>query len=141
VEGPISVEVICHTPTADQPTCPKGCAPLCISDRALKRAIEPVDGRAVLEKLGELPISTWTYRSDPADVRHMGPMAQDFHRLFGLGDTDKAYHPIDAHGVALAAIQALRELADEQQRRIDSLERENRDLARRLRAVEKNRPR
>ena len=37
----------------------------------------------------------------------MGPMAQDFHRAFGLGDRDTEIVTIDADGVALAAIQGL----------------------------------
>ena len=88
VEGPISASLGCHTPTPDQPTCPKGCAPLCISDRAVKRAVEPVNTQDVLAKVGELPISTWRYLSEAPGVRHMGPMAQDFRRAFGLGDSD-----------------------------------------------------
>ena len=34
-------------------------------------------------------------------------MAQDFHASFGLGNDDRTFHSVDAHGVALAAIQAL----------------------------------
>jgi hypothetical protein len=139
IEGPISSAIVCHTPTAAEPTCPPGCAPLCVSDRNLKRAITPVDPHEVLARLGGLPISTWSYKSDPESVRHMGPMAQDFRAAFGLGDTDRAYHAIDAHGVALAAIQALGRLTDEQRRRIETLERENRALERRLRLLERGR--
>jgi hypothetical protein len=119
---------VCYTPTADQPTCPQGCAPLCISDRTLKRDIEPIDRFAVLDTVSRLPISTWSYKSDPTGVRHMGPMAQDFKAAFGLGDTDRGYYSVDAHGVSIAAIQALYELELEQSRRIDRLERENATL-------------
>ena len=126
----------CHTPTPDQPTCPTGCAPLCVSDRDQKKNITPVDGRAVLGALRTLPIATWSYREEPAAVRHMGPMAQDFRAAFGLGDGDRHYHAVDAHGVALAAIQALQAAAEQQQRRIEALEKENRALARKLRALE-----
>jgi hypothetical protein len=125
---------VCHKPTAEQPTCPQGCAPLCISDRNAKKNIAPVDGAAVLETLGRLPISTWTYRSEPDGVRHLGPMAQDFRARFGLGDDDKTYYAVDAQGVALAAIQELDRVVREQQRRIEKLERENRELARRVHA-------
>jgi hypothetical protein len=52
-------------------------------------------------------------------------MAQDFKAAFGLGDTDRAYHPIDAHGVSLAAIKALNERSLEQEARIDRLVQEN----------------
>ena len=30
---------------------------------------------------------------------------QDFRDSFGLGNTDKGYHSIDAHGVSLASIK------------------------------------
>jgi hypothetical protein len=42
-----------------------------------------------------------------AEVRHVGPMAQDFHAAFGLGDSDKSIGMQDIEGVALAAIQGL----------------------------------
>ena len=126
----------CYTPTADKPSCPIGCGALglCMSDRTIKGAIEPVDSRAVLDKVRDLPISTWQYLSDPADVRHMGPMAQHFRQAFGLGDSDRVYHAVDGHGVALASIQALARLAAEQQRRIAYLEH-------RLRTLERKQPR
>jgi hypothetical protein len=127
--GPVaSLYPVCLTPTAAQPTCPAGCAPLCKSDRNAKRDIEPVDEQEVLETVAELPVSTWSYKSDDPAVRHLGPMAQDFHAAFGLGDTDRAYNAIDAHGVALAAIKALYERSQAQDARIERLEMENRDL-------------
>jgi hypothetical protein len=129
-------EPSCFTPTADQKTCPQGCAPLCVSDRNQKKNIAPVDAAAILEKVGRLPISSWTYLKEPADVRHLGPMAQDFRASFGLGDDDRTYFAVDAQGVALAAIQALDHLVTTQELRIEKLERENRDLARRLRALD-----
>ena len=55
-------------------------------------------------------------------------MAQDFRASFGLGDDDRTYHSVDAHGVALAAIQALEKRVVEQGKRIQRLERENRRL-------------
>jgi hypothetical protein len=99
-----------------------------LSDRNVKRDIAPVDDQAVLEVLATLPVSTWSYKSDDLAVRHLGPMAQDFYSAFGLGDTDRAYNSIDAHGVALAAIKALYERSRAQDARIERLEQENRDL-------------
>jgi hypothetical protein len=81
-----------------------------------------------------MPVSTWSYRADPAGVRHMGPMAQDFKAAFRLGDTDRAYHSIDAHGVTMAAIQALYEISLDQGRKIQRLEEQNELLQRRLSA-------
>ena len=82
----------------------------------------------MLAAVAQMPVSSWAYKSDDPSVRHLGPMAQDFYSAFRLGDTDCAYDPIDAHGVALAAIKALAEQVQEQNARIESLERENREL-------------
>jgi hypothetical protein len=84
----------------------------------------------VLERVGRIPVSTWSYKSEDPSVRHLGPMAQDFYAAFGLGDTDRAYNAIDAHGVALAAIKALYERSIEQDARIERLESENAELRR-----------
>ncbi len=124
-EGPVGGNPTCYTPTPAQPTCPQGCAPQCVSDRNLKQEITPIDGREVLERLASVPMSTWSYKSDDPSVRHLGPMAQDFHAAFGLGNTDRAYDPIDAHGVAFAAIQGLYQMVQEQNARIEHLEQEN----------------
>ena len=127
-EGPVSGASQCFTPTPSQKTCPQGCAPLCVSDRNAKRDVTPVDERAVLEAVGRMPMSTWSYKTDERSVRHLGPMSQDFHDAFGLGATDLAYDPIDAHGVAFASIKGLYAVVHEQNARIDRLEQENRAL-------------
>ena len=127
-QGPVSGAPVCFTPTTQQPTCEQGCAPLCQSDRNIKTDVRPIDERQVLERVAALPLSTWRYSSDPGDVRHLGPMAQDFRSAFGLGDTDKGYHSIDAHGVSLASIKALFEMVQEQELRLRRLEVENAQL-------------
>jgi trimeric autotransporter adhesin len=77
------------------------------SDRNLKENFEPVDGQDVLDRLAELPISTWNYKAGDPDARHMGPVAQDFYTTFGLGEDDRHIAAMDTSGVALAAIQEL----------------------------------
>jgi hypothetical protein len=131
-QGPVSGVPTCFTPTPDQKTCPQGCAPLCVSDRNAKKNIAPADTREILDKVARLPISTWTYNEEPSAVRHLGPMAQDFRASFGLGTDDRTYNAVDAHGVALAAIQALERIVAVQEKRIEKLERENRQLEQRL---------
>ena len=78
-----------------------------ISDRNAKANFAPVDGRKVLEQLAAIPIETWNYKSQQPSTRHMGPMAQDFHAAFQVGEDDKHITTIDADGVAMAAIQGL----------------------------------
>jgi hypothetical protein len=83
------------------------------SDRNMKQDFSAVDAQAVLEKVAQLPIQTWTYKNDP-HTRHVGPMAQDFHAAFGVGPDDKHIATVDADGVALAAIQGLNQKVEEQ---------------------------
>jgi hypothetical protein len=78
-----------------------------ISDRAVKANLASVDPVDMLARVRELPIATWNYTSDDSAIRHIGPMAQDFATAFGVGADDHHIHPIDGHGVALAAIQGL----------------------------------
>jgi hypothetical protein len=91
------------------------------SDRNLKENFAPVDGSSVLAKLKAMPMQTWNYRADPAAVRHLGPMAQDFYAAFGLGHDDKHISTVDEGGVALAAIQALYQMNLEKDAQIKDL--------------------
>ena len=92
------------------------------SDRTLKERFQPVDTGAALAAVARLPIERWSYKGEA--VRHLGPMAQDFAAAFGLGADDRHIFPLDAAGVALAAIQGLHALARAQQARLDAIERE-----------------
>jgi hypothetical protein len=94
------------------------------SDRANKDNLRPVDAKAVLRKVASMPIATWNWKSQDASIRHMGPMAQDFHAAFGLGETPKGISTVDADGVALAAIQGLHQLIKQKDRKISAMERE-----------------
>jgi hypothetical protein len=106
------------------------------SDVGRKDNFASVGGDEILQKIGELAISTWNYQSDDDAVRHMGPMAQDFYRLFGLGTDQEHIAPLDANGVALVGIQELYQLAQAQQARIEQLEADNQSLEGRLDTLE-----
>lgn len=80
--------------------CPK-------SDRNLKTEFAEIDAAEVLRKVVALPITSWRYRKDGPEVRHLGPMAQDFFAAFGLWNSDTMIFPLDASGVSMAAIQGL----------------------------------
>lgn len=78
-----------------------------LSDRAAKQDFAAVDTALVLDKVAQLPLSSWVYKANPG-VRHLGPTAQDFHAAFTLGDVDgRTIATVDVDGVALAAIQGL----------------------------------
>ncbi len=88
----------------------------------------PVDAQALLARLAQLPITIW--RTQDASTHHVGPMAEDFNQLVeGLGGENAAsINSLDADGVALAAIQGLYQLIQEQADQIEQLERDNADL-------------
>jgi hypothetical protein len=99
------------------------------SGRDAKRL--PADPRVILKRLARLPIHTWSYKRDDPRMRHIGPMAQDFTAVFGVGD----HHGInlaDALGVAYASIQALNEMLLERAAAIRSLRRELKKIQSRL---------
>jgi hypothetical protein len=109
------------------------------SDRNSKEGVTPVDPQAVLEKVSRLPLAEWNYKGYPQ--RHIGPMAQDFHRLFPLNDNDKAIDGGDLPGVALAAIQGLNQKLEEQlkakEAQLEKLTQRNESLEKRLETLEK----
>ncbi len=85
-----------------------------VSDRNLKENLTPVDHGHLLDALNAIPMTTWNMKTQNAAIRHMGPMAQDFHAAFGIGETNTHIGYSDADGVALAAIQGLYRMLIEQ---------------------------
>jgi hypothetical protein len=98
------------------------------SDRNAKQDFQPVSPAEVLQKVAALPITTWKFK-DLKNGRHLGPMAQDFHAAFGLGNTDKGITTVDEGGVALAAIQGLNQ-------KLEATRAENAELKARLEKLE-----
>src|SRR5260221_14418523 len=91
------------------------------SDRNVKREFAPVDTSNILNRVAQLTITTWSYKAEDQSVRHIGPMAQDFAEMFGVGQDDKHINMVDANGIALAAIQALYEKVNERDIQIAEL--------------------
>ena len=112
---------------------------ICSSDRNVKERIEPITPSRVLAGVLAMPVSTWSIIG--TKVRQMGPMAQDFYRAFGLGDTDKAINSIDSSGVAFAAIQGLNQKLTDEVRalraKLATKDQEASQLKARLAAIEK----
>jgi hypothetical protein len=88
----------------------------------MKDGFSPVDPQAVLAQVAELPLASWTYKKDDGAIRHIGPMAEDFHAAFGLGADDRYISDSDTVGVALAAIQGLNQVVEQKDQRIVKLE-------------------
>jgi Chaperone of endosialidase len=94
-------------------------APLFASSRECKEDFEPVDGSTALETVRRLPIAEWQYKPQasqqlslygnaPDMGRHIGPMAEDWQQLTGLGDGSS----IDLRDLVGYLAAGLAELAD-----------------------------
>ncbi|MBL8300116.1 MAG: tail fiber domain-containing protein [Rhodanobacteraceae bacterium] len=92
------------------------------SDRNSKENFRTLDHKSLLQKIAQLDITEWNFKYEKDDVRHIGPMAQDFHKVFGLGERDDRIAPLDTSGVALAAVQGLQKELAERDSRIAELE-------------------
>ena len=99
--------------------------PVFVSRRGARpkgRMPHPPTPAAVLQELTRLPVSTWRYKWEDPDVRHLGPMAQDFAAAFGLGENERWIDTIDADGVNMVAIQELARRVRAIERRLDRLD-------------------
>jgi hypothetical protein len=92
------------------------------SDRNSKENFEEVNETELLELISEMDISKWNYKAQGEEVKHIGPVAQDFYEKFGLGTDDKSISTVDASGIALAAIKALYQENQELKKRLEKLE-------------------
>jgi len=102
-----------------------------LSDRNLKKDIQPVNPQLILEKLARVPVAQWHYAWEPDSAPlNLGPMAQDFKAAFFPGREDTSISTLEFDGVALAAIQGLNQKLEEQKT-------ENAGLKERLEVLEK----
>jgi len=91
-----------------------------LSSASTKTNVNGVDPQTVLAGVESLDVATWEYKSQD-DAVHMGPMAEQFHEAFQLGEDERRIANVDADGVALAAIQGLSQQLAERDERIDEL--------------------
>jgi trimeric autotransporter adhesin len=91
-----------------------------LSDRNAKENFSGANPRDVLAKLVALPLAIWNYKTQDPSIRHIGPVAQDFHAAFGVGEDERRISSVDADGVALAAIQGLNQKVEEENRALRS---------------------
>jgi len=99
------------------------------SDENLKEHFSRVESKELLEQIDELPINRWNYKADADEVIHIGPTAQDFRRVFGVGRDDKTISTIDPSGIALAAIKELNKQNRKLQAQNEELKRQLDELA------------
>jgi trimeric autotransporter adhesin len=77
------------------------------SDSTKKEDKSALKGSEILSKIMQLPISQWKYKG--TNEYHIGPMAQDFYKLFNVGSNNLNISSIDPAGIALKGIQELQQ--------------------------------
>ncbi len=97
-----------------------------------------MDGSELLDQVSRLPISRWNYKSEGEASSHIGPTAQDFQKVFGVGSDGKSISTIDPSGIALAAIAQLHTENQELRRRNESLESRFEALMKKVERLEKD---
>lgn len=118
-----------------------------VSDRNKKENFVKVDGEKILKGIEMLEVTSWNYKTQSADIKHIGPMAQDFYKLFNFGESDTTITSIDIDGVNLIALKTLalktkelKKSADEVEHlktKIEKLEKEKMLLEKRIVFIEK----
>jgi hypothetical protein len=108
-----------------------------VSDKNKKENFRPVDAEEVLHKVRDLNVMSWNYIGHDPEVRHYGPVAQDFFAAFGhdgLGTigSSTTISSTDLDGVLLLAVQALGKRVEE----LAAVKAENADLRVRLEKLE-----
>lgn len=89
-----------------------------LSDVDAKTDIVDINPDEILARVRSLPVYSWKYIG--AAAPHVGPMAQDFFKAFGLGDTDRMISTVDAFGVLLAAVQGLARQVERLEERLNA---------------------
>jgi uncharacterized coiled-coil protein SlyX len=78
-----------------------------VSDETKKENFTDLDQDQILSGILSLGISRWNYKSDSDTITHIGPTAQQFYSVFGVGDNNKTISTLDPASIALVGVKAL----------------------------------
>jgi len=109
----------------DKPAQAAEVSPPVVSARILKDVEGSVDSASVLAAVERLPVERWRYKASTGldEAPHIGPFAEDFQALFGVGN-GVTIPTVDAMGVCLAAIKALSARVQELEATVEALRRD-----------------
>ena len=54
-----------------------------------------------------LEVSEWSYITQSDNIKHVGPMSQDFYSLFKIGENDSTISMVDIDGINMAVLKQL----------------------------------
>ncbi|HXH74869.1 MAG TPA: tail fiber domain-containing protein [Bacteriovoracaceae bacterium] len=120
------------------------------SDKNLKKDFKSVDEEKVLSSISELDVTTWVYKDSSAhnkklgkkEIRNIGPMAQDFYRLFakpfGLSSSETSIASGDVYGMTLVGVKGLEKRTTDLREENEILKAKVSSLEERLEFLEKH---
>lgn len=117
---------------------PNGNSWASISDSTKKENYRPANGAAFLSKIKGMKLGSWNYKGqNKQQYRHYGPMAQEFHSLFGNDGTgiignDTTIASADIDGVMMIALQALVKQTETLQQQVKQLTEANKKIQQRV---------
>lgn len=115
-----------------------------VSDSTKKKNIQSQDPESMLLLSRNVPVYYWSYKTQDGVV-HVGPMAQDFYRVYGFGENETTIVCADMDGIILICIQGIQQRIDsfelkyqsaQLQERTETLEQNQADQEERLRLLE-----
>ena len=95
-----------------------------VSDKNKKENYTKLNSEDIYKKLLQLPVEKWNYKSQSSKIKHIGTYAQDFYRLFQVGESNLTITWIDPVGVNTIAIQHQAKIIEMQQNEIDELKKQ-----------------
>lgn len=113
-----------------------------ISDSTKKENYSAANGAVFLSKIKNMKLGSWNYKGqDKKQYRHYGPMAQEFHSLFGNDGTgtigtDTTIASADIDGVMMIALQALIKQSEEMKKQVEQLSEANKTLLKQIQQLE-----
>lgn len=99
-----------------------------LSDRNSKENIVELEADSFIDKLDSIDVYRWNYITQDSSVQHIGPMAQDFYAVFGVGEDSTMINTIDFDGVNMILLKALYQKSIELEEAINRYEELNKDL-------------
>jgi len=106
------------------------------SDKNKKENFLDINSEQILQKIKKFNLQSWNYKHDPQELRHYGPVAQEFFTAFGhdgvgrIG-SDTTLTGSDVNGINMIAIQALEKRTtqlNEKINEISDLKKDNQQL-------------
>lgn len=78
-----------------------------LSDSTKKNNFLLLNNESYFKQFRSMNVYSWNYKSQDVSIRHMGPTAQSFYRLYKFGENNTSINLVDADGLNLQMIKVI----------------------------------